>query len=144
MFRTIGGIVVGYVAMVVFIAFSFTVALFVLGVDRTFRPATYDVTTLWLVVSLALSVVSALLGGKVCRMISQRPSAVRLLAALVLILGLASAILGMRTSTDVPPLRPPDVSTVQAGMYAKEPRWFLFLLPVIGVIGVTIGGRRKT
>jgi hypothetical protein len=68
---------------------------------------------------------------------------VRALAVLVLILGVLSAIPVLRANEASPAGRTGNVSNTQAMLNAKEPAWFALVLPVIGVVGVLIGGRTK-
>jgi hypothetical protein len=65
-----------------------------------------------------------------------------LLVALVLVLGLVSAVPALY-AVETTAVRTGEVSNLQAMMNAKEPKWVSVLLPVIGVIGVVIGGRAK-
>ena len=114
-----------------------------MGPERAFKPGVYDVTAGWLVLMFIVSIVAALIGGKVCALIAKSPKAIFGLAGLVLILGLLSAIPALGASSSEPKARSGDVSNMEAMMNAKQPAWVALLLPVIGVAGVLIGGRKK-
>jgi hypothetical protein len=71
MLRAAGSVVVGYLVMFVVVFATFTVAYLAMGTEGAFRPGTYDVTALWLIVSLLLSFVAATVGGLVCATIAR-------------------------------------------------------------------------
>ena len=143
MLRIIGSVILGYAVMAALVFATFTLAYFAMGADKAFQPGTYDVTPLWLAVSFVLSLIAAVFGGKVCASVGRKSSAVNGLVGLVLILGLLSAVPAFTTSSSVI-VRAGDVPNLEAMMNAKEPAWFALLLPVIGVVGVKIGGKSKS
>src|SRR5262249_51056756 len=118
----------------------FTASYFVLGADRAFQPASYEVSTLWMAVMLVVSIVSAIAGGYVCAAIAKRKGAVTALIVVVLVLGLLNMIPAM-TAASTPEVRTADVSNMEAMMKGREPTWFVLLLPIIGAVGVWVGGR---
>ena len=142
MTRTVVSVILGYVVMFVIVFVTLTASYLVLGMEKTFQPGTFNVTPLWIFVMLVFSLLAAIVGGKVCRMISNRKIASALLVALVVVLGLVSAVPALY-AVEGNAVRTGDVSNLQAMMNAKEPKWVSVLLPVIGVIGVLIGGRTK-
>ena len=140
--RSFLGVVLGYLAMFATVFITLTAAYFLLGMERTFQPGSYDVTLLWVVVMLTFSVVAAIIGGKVCRMISRKGSALLILATLVLVLGLTSAVASVLASR-TPLERTGDVSNQEAMTKAQLPTWAAVLLPVLCTVGVGIGGKGK-
>jgi hypothetical protein len=142
MTRTIVSVILGYVVMFVIVFVTLTASYLVLGMERTFQPGTYDVTPLWIFVMLVFSFLAAVVGGTVCRIVSDRKIALALLVALVLVLGLVSAVPALY-AVETNAVRAGDVSNLQAVMNAREPKWVSVLLPVVGIIGVVIGGRTK-
>jgi hypothetical protein len=142
MTRTVLGVILGYVVMFVIVFVTLTVSYLVLGMERTFQSGSFDVTALWIFVMLVFSFLAAIAGGKVCRIVSGRGLGLILLVALVLVLGLVSAVPALY-AVETTAVRTGEVSNLQAMMNAKEPKWVSVLLPVIGVIGVVIGGRAK-
>jgi hypothetical protein len=143
MLRTIGGVVAGFAAYRVFILLTFSISFLLMGADRAFAPGSYQVTLLWIVMSLVLSFVAAVVGGKVCATIAKGSGAVMGLASVVLIVGVASAVLGLSASNNTSDVRPADLSTMEAMANVREPIWVALLMPWIGLGGVTIGGRGK-
>jgi hypothetical protein len=75
-------------------------------------------------------------------MISDRRIALVLLVVLVVVLGLVSAVPALY-AVETNAVRTGDIANLQAMMNAKEPKWVAALLPVIGFIGVIVGGRTK-
>ena len=138
MLRTLAAVVVGYLVIALFIFATFSLVYAALGPSFAFRPGTVDVTAGWMVVATVLNVVAAILGGLVAAKIGRSPAAVNGLAGLVLVLGVVSAVLVMNAPAKALPDRP--LTTMEAAAFAKQPTWYSFLLPVIGVAGVLIGG----
>jgi hypothetical protein len=139
MFRIVGGVVLGYVAMFVLIFIGFSGLYFALGSDRTFQSGNYEVTALWLAGSLVLSFIAAWVGGKVCAIVTGRSTAVKALAVVVFVLGILSVFSAPNRLT----VRTGEASLFEAIVNAKEPTWFVLLLPVVGAAGVLAGGGKK-
>jgi hypothetical protein len=144
MLKAIGGVILGYVVLFVAVFVLLTAAYLAIGADGAFKPASYDVTPLWLVIWFVVSLGAAVAGGKVCAIIAKNAKAVLALAGIVLILGLCSATLVLMASdTGEAKVRTGDVPNMEAMMNAKQPTWVALLTPLIGVAGVMIGGRLK-
>ena len=141
MVRKIASVIVGYIVMFLVVFVCLTVAYLGLGADRVFQTGSYEVTGLWLIVWLVVSLGAALAGGKVCALIGKAKGAVLGLAILVLVLGLLSALPALKPPSGEPKSRTSETSNTEAMMNARQPNWVLFLTPVIGVVGVLIGGR---
>jgi Ca2+/H+ antiporter len=142
MFKLVGGVILGFIATFVTEFFVLTGLFLLLGTDRTFAPGSYDVTALWMIAHLLVVFIAAIAGGKVCAIISQRSAAVKTLAALLLILGIIGSMPSLRAGT--PTARTGEVGNFQAIAFAKEPTWFLLLVPLVGVAGILNGGRVKS
>jgi hypothetical protein len=144
MLRSIAGVVIGYVVLALIVFVSFSITYLVIGAEGAFRPGSYDVSTLWLVISFVLGLIAAVVGGYVCAAIAKNSKAPMILAGIVLVLGLLIAI---------PVLMTPDSGTVQgregnvgnfeAMQNAKQPGWVAILNPIVGAIGVIYGGRLR-
>jgi hypothetical protein len=145
MLRTIGGVLGGYVTMFMLVFITFTIAYLAMGADGAFKPGSYEVTTLWIVATIALGLIAAIVGGIVCSAIAKNSKAVLALAGLVLVLGLLSAVPALTTSSaSETKVRAGDVGNMEAMMNAKQPAWIALLNPLIGVAGVMIGGRFRS
>jgi magnesium-transporting ATPase (P-type) len=141
MLRSILGIILGYAVIFVFVFVTFTVAYLVMGADRAFKPGSYDVSTMWIVTSLVLGLVAAILGGWTCAAIARSGKAPKVLAGIVLVLSVLVAIPELSASKeDPPPVRTGDVSNMEAMMMVKQPPVVLLANPLVGMVGVLIGG----
>ena len=144
MIRNILGVVLGYVAMFAFVFITFTGLYFLLGADGAFQPDTYEVSLVWIVISLILGLAAAVLGGYLCVLISKNQKATMVLAGLVLVLGIAMAIpvLG-DSSNEVQEMRNDNTPNMEAMQKAKQPPLVALLNPIIGALGVFAGSRLK-
>jgi hypothetical protein len=139
MVRSILGVVAGYAAMFAAVFLSFSAAYLAMGADRAFRPGSYDVSGLWVAVSLVLSGAAALAGGAVCAVISRGRRAPWALAALVVVLGILSAAMEGQAPAAPGQVRDGRVGNLEAMMQARMPSWFLILNPAIGAAGALAG-----
>ena len=142
MLRIIAAVIVGYLVIAILIFALFTVAYLVLGADRAFEPATYDVSTTWIVVSIVLGFVAAFIGGVVCSIMAKGTRAPLILAGVVVVLGILVAI-PVLTSTDTAAevIRDGSVGNLEAMQNAKTPAWVALLNPLLGAVGVLAGAR---
>jgi hypothetical protein len=144
MARTIIGVVVGYVAMFVLISVAFIAEYMLLGASHAFKAGSFEASNEWIGIGLVLNLVIAIAGGFICALLAKSRKAVKVLAVVVFALGVVLSIptlmvprtRAVRTTTDVP--------MFEAMQKAEEPRWVPFTLPIIGVIGVLIGGKTET
>ena len=156
MLRKILAVVAGYLVMAVFIALTLTLAWFALGPSFAFRPGTTEVTVGWMAVNLPLSFLGAVVGGWITAMIGQDKLPVKILAGLILVLGLAMAFAQLSvdpapeerqaaaaeqpTSAPEPSGPSDELSAYSASSEAIQPTWYNFVLPLIGLGGVLVGG----
>ena len=137
--RAILAVITGYLVMALVVFVLFTGAFLALGDDRTYQPGTYKVSTLFIAIVIPVSVAAALLGGFVCRAVARRPKPVKMLAALVAILGAVQAGY-MLTGVPDPEPRTEPVGLLDAGGKSRPPTWMTIANPIIGVVGILIGG----
>ncbi len=138
--RAIAAVIVGYVLMFIIVFVSFSVAFLAMGVDSAFRPGSYDVSGLWIVVSIVLGFIAAVIGGLVCAAIAKGGNASKALAAVVLVLGLIFAVPAITKSDEAPPAaRTENVGPVEAMQQAQQPVWIALLNPLLGAVGVLVG-----
>jgi len=142
MLKSILGVIVGYVVMALFSFAAFTCAYLGLGVDRVFEAGSYDVSTIWMVIMIVLSLVGGILGGLVCAAISKSKGACMAFAGIVLGLGLIFAVMTkMKDHPDT--ARSGDVPNFEAMQKAQTPTWLCMLTPVLGAAGVVFGAKKK-
>lgn len=139
MVRNILGVIVGYLAMGLFVFASFSILYMVLKAEGAYKPEVWDLSTTWIIASIPIGLVAAVIGGAICRLISKKRGAVMALAIAVFVLGAASAAYQLTKDAPTDP-RPEGVSMMDASAKAVQPAWLAIANPIIGVIGVGIGG----
>lgn len=140
MLRSIGSVIAGYIVMFIGVFVSFTGAYLAMGADRAYTPGTYNASTLWLVVSAVLGLVAAVLGGLTCALIAKpRSRAPKVLAGVVLVLGVLFAIPVFLDNSPDPGPRTADVSNIEAMTKTKQPKASAAANPFIGAVGVLLG-----
>ena len=122
-------------------------AWFVLGSDFAFVEGTYEATVGWSVVAIGLGLVGAVLGGLVTASIGRAVAPVKVLAGIVLVLGLVEAVMfqfdiGESEETEQA-VAAEELPMWEAASKAQPPTWYSFTIPFIGCAGVVIGGRLK-
>jgi cytochrome bd-type quinol oxidase subunit 2 len=139
--RLIAAIVVGYIVMFAFVFVTFSVAYLLMGTEGAFRPGSYEVSGLWVVLSLVLGIAAAVVAGVVASVLARSMRGPRALAVVVLVLGLAMAIPALtKSSPEQPEVRTAEVGNMEAMQYAKQPTWMVLLNPFLGAFGVLVGG----
>ena len=142
--KKIAALVVGYVAMSAFVFVAFALAYLALGTDGAFKPGSYEISTIWMVLSVIIGLVGATIGGLVCVLIAKDCSPVKWLAGVVLVLGFLFAIPVLTADNeDTPKVRTDDVPAMEAMQNAKQPGWVALLNPLLGAAGVMLGGALK-
>ena len=143
MARSIIAVIVSYVAMFVLIFLAFTAEYMLLGPNHAFRTGSYESSHRWIAIAFAVNFVVAIIGGFICAAIAKGGKAPLALAIVVFVVGLLLAIPSLMVQkTDA--IRPPgDIPMFEAMQKAKEPRWVPFTFPIIGAIGVLVGGKLK-
>jgi hypothetical protein len=111
-----------------------------MGTEAAFQPGSYQVSTPWIIVNVVLSFAAAIAGGFVSKVIARSQTGPRVLAGLVLVLGLAMAAM-IAMSPPPPTERAASVPNMEAMMKAQTPVWVAVLSPLVGVVGVLLGGR---
>jgi hypothetical protein len=141
--RAIAGVIVGYIVMFAVMFAVFAGAYLGLGADKAFNPGTYEVSTLWIAIMVAVNLVAALAGGLVCAAIAGRCKPGLVLAGIVLVLGLAMSYPVLAGTQPDPGPRTASVPNMEAMMKAKTPKWLVVLCPVVGAVGALVGASLK-
>ena len=139
MLRSILGAIAGYVIMFFCIFLLFSAAYLAMGADGAFVPGGYDVSMTWIVMSFVLGFLAALVAGYSAAVIGKGSTAVKILAGIVLVLGIVSAI-AVSMSPRPEGARTADVPNLEAMSKAQTPLWVALINPFIGIAGVLIGG----
>lgn len=137
------GAIAGYIVMALFIIATFAAAFPILGIDRLFAPGTYEAATSWIVLSFVLGLAGAMLGGWVAGYVSPKAHAVPTLAGFVLVFGLFSAQAAQNDDVLRGGPRGPNATMTDVMAHARQPTWITFVNPLLGAVGILIGGRRR-
>ena len=143
MLKSILAVIVSYVAMFIFLFAAFTGCYFALGVEGTFQTDSYNVTTVWIALTVVVCLVAGIIGGLLCAAISKSKKTCQVFAFIVLFLGLLACIPAMQRNPDAPNTRAGEVSNLEAMGLAVSPMWVHLLTPVISAAGVLLGARLK-
>ncbi len=144
MVRTVAAVILGYVTVVVLSIAAAGLSWAIFGAEGAFAEGSTVASTGWAVSSCVFGFIAAVVAGAVAAAVGKHPTnlPVKVLAAFMLVFGLALALFTMGVE---PPPFPEDLeiaelSFVEAGQYATNPVWYLFVIPVVGCVGVLIGG----
>ena len=144
MLRSALAVIVGYIVMFVLQVAAFMTIYTLMGANWSFRPASYEASTRWTVMQFGVILVTAIIAGLICAAIARGGKATLALAAVVLVLGLALACASTAwRPSDTHEIRTGNVPNMEAMSKARHPAWVIFLGPVIGAVGVLIGGKLK-
>jgi len=143
MMRMIIGVILGYVAMAAFVFITFSVTYMILETEGSFQPNSYEVSVSWIFASIVLGLAGAILGGLTSVSIGRSKGAPKILAGLVLVLGIAMAIPTFSTVDRQPLVRSGEVALMEAMQSAHQPSWLVFINPLIGAAGVLVGSRLR-
>ena len=139
MLRNILSAIVGYIAMAAVLFVLFSLLWLTLGPSRAFQPGSWEVSGGWALGSVVLGLVAAYIGGRVCARMANDAKGAMILIGLIIVLGVMTALMPVEMAAGP---RPDDVSMMEATAGARQPTWFNWLNPVIGVVGVWFGSKR--
>jgi hypothetical protein len=144
MARSIVAVIVGYVVMFILIMVTFIGVFLAMGVEWSFKPASFEASNAWNVMALIANFVIAVVGGFVCAAIARGGKAPLALAIVVFVLGLLFAIPTLfANKANADRVRPANVSTTEAMQNATQPAWVPFTFPILGAAGVLVGAKLK-
>lgn len=144
MLRSVLGVIVGYILMVILGVAAFMTIYTLAGADWSFKPASYQASSRWTVMQFVVTLVTACIAGLICAVIAKGGKAPLALAAVVLALGFLLAVLGTALRpADTHEVRTGNVPNMEAMGKARNPVWVAFLGPVIAAVGVVIGGKLR-
>jgi cytochrome bd-type quinol oxidase subunit 2 len=143
MLRSIVAIIASYVVMFIFLFAAFTGCYFALGTEGVFQTDSYEVSTVWIALTVVVCLLAGVIGGFLCAAISKSTRTCQVFAFIVFFLGLLACIPAMKRSPDAPNVRAGEVSNVEAMGLAVSPMWLHLLTPVLSAAGVLLGARMK-
>lgn len=149
MLRNILGAIAGYIVMVVIVIASIAGTWAVLGAEGSFSGDGPYPSTAWNASNVAFGFIAAFVAGWVARKIGRTGLAVKILVSLMLVLGLYGALTAessyqkrvAKAEIDKPV---GELTFMEAGVVARNPTWYLWLIPLIGAAGALLGGRERT
>ena len=136
--RNVGGAVAGWIGMAGAVFLLFGALWMVLGVDGAFQPQSWEVSGMWLLGSIVVSLLAAVFGGLICTWVAADDRGLLMLMVLVVVLGIAIALQDVPAAEGV---RPPDVGMMDAMNSGQQPKWLAWLNPVLAVVGAFAGSR---
>jgi len=143
MLKSILAIIVSYIAMFVIFMAIFTCLYFVLGVERVFQADSYEVSMLWIALTLVISFLVSMFAGWLCAAISKSWRACQVFALIVFLLALMQCLSALRRNPDAPNTRAGEVGMFDAMSLAVSPLWLHFVNPILSGAGVLLGARMK-
>jgi cytochrome bd-type quinol oxidase subunit 2 len=143
MLKSILAIIASYVVMFIFLFAAFTGCYLALGADGAFQADSYNVSTVWIGLTVVVCLLAGTIGGFLCAAISKSRKTCQVFAFIVFFLGLLACIPAMKRSPDAPNVRAGEVSNLEAMGLAVSPMWLHLLTPVISAAGVLLGARMK-
>ena len=143
MLKAILAIIVSYLVMFVLFLAIFVGCYFALGIERVFQPDSYEVSTLWVILTLVIAFLVSMFAGYLCAAISRNWRACQVFALIVFFLALWQCISGMKRDSEGPNVRAGEVTYLEAIGHAVSPRWLHFVNPIVNGVGVLLGARMK-
>lgn len=143
MLKSILAIIVSYVVMFVLFMAIFVGCYFALGIERVFQPDSYEVSTLWVVLTLVIAFLVTMFAGYLCAAISTNWRACQVFALIVFLLALWQCFSGMKRDSEGPNVRAGDVTYLEAISHAVTPMWLHFVNPIVNGAGILLGARMK-
>lgn len=138
MLRTILAVVAGYIVMALGVVAAFTSMQLILGADTIYKPGSWEASSTFVTIAVVVSFVAAAIGGLVAAAIARRRTAATILAGVVVVLGVLSAV--VQTGAPDPGPRPAQITPMDSAQNARQPAWYSWSLPFIGALGVVAGG----
>jgi CDP-diglyceride synthetase len=144
MLKSILAIIVSYIAMFVIFMAIFTGLYFALGVERVFQMDSYEVSMLWIVLTLIIGFLVSMFAGYLCAAISKSWRVCQIFALIVFLLAVIQCFSDLkRNNPDAPNTRAGEVGMFDAMRLAVSPFWLHVVNPLLCGAGVLIGARMK-
>ena len=134
------GVVASYIVMMILVTGLWLLGFLALGLDRIFQADTYEVTGLCVGMSLLISIISSIVGGYLCAVISGSLGACKALAVIVFTIGYLMCFPKMREDAHV---RAGEVPLSEVMNLAQMPVWMYAVTPALGAIFILVGARMK-
>ena len=143
MLKSILAVIASYAVMFIFLFAAFTGCYLALGTEGAFQADSYNVTTVWIALTVVVCLLAGIIGGFLCAAISKSKKTCQIFAFVVFFGGLLACIPAMKRNPDAPNVRAGEVSNREAMNLAVSPTWLHLLTPVVSAAGVLLGARMK-
>ncbi len=148
MLRAILGVIVGFFVIMGVVDGAIAASWLIFGIDILYNEGVWNVTVVWMILSIVIYLAAGLISGTVCEAIASKGTrAAIVLAGVVLIAGILYAKSQKKTSeAQNQTSRQAGATRYDAMQYAIIPNLSRFGNPVLAVIGVLVGAeiiRRK-
>jgi hypothetical protein len=143
MLKNIVAVIVSYIVMMLLFSLAFAALYVGLGVERVFQPDSYEISTLWLVLSIVGSFFVALLAGWLCVAISKSFRVGQIFALIVLVGSAIMCVSAFYREPDGPHVRAGEVGFFDGMERGVSPRWLHAVNPVLTAAGALAGARMK-
>ena len=144
MVRSVVGAIVGYILMFILQIIAFMSIYTIMGADWSFKPGSYQASTAWTAMQFTVILVTTIIAGLICAVIAKSGKGPLFLAGMVLVFGLALGVASMTMRpADTHEVRTASVPNMEEIQKARHPAWLIFMGPIIGAVGVMIGGKIK-
>ena len=144
MVRSIIAVIVSYVSMFVLNFLGFVGLYALVGPSQAFRPRLYLASNRWILMAVAVMLVSGIIAGLICAAIARGRKATLALAGLILVVGLLLAIPAvMKSRANADMVRVGDVTSMEAMEKASWPVWAPLVFPFVSALGAVVGGKLK-
>ncbi len=130
-------VVLSYIAIALTIMITFSLAYLILGAEGSYQEGSWNVSTTWVILSIIIGLGAAWMGGKLCVKIASNHTAPKYLIALIMVLGIASAIWANQSELDTVRTATPTISEAMSN--SIQPTWLVWLNPIIGGLGIALG-----
>jgi hypothetical protein len=122
---------------------AFAGLYFALGVERVFQPDSYQISMLWLGLSIIGSFFMAMFAGWLCVAISKSFRVGQVFALIVLVGSGIMCLSALYRESEGPHVRAGEVGFSDAMERGVSPRWLHFVNPVLTAAGALVGARMK-
>jgi hypothetical protein len=143
MLKSILAIIVSYIAMMLLFSLAFAALYSGLGVERVFQSDSYEISTLWIVLSIVGSFFVAMFAGWLCVAISKSFRVGQVFSLIVLVGSAIMCVSSLYRESEGPHVRAGEVGFFDAMERGVSPWWLHVVNPVLTAAGALAGARMK-
>ena len=132
-------VVVGYLALAMMVMVALGLAYLILGAEGSYQSRSWNVSTTWVILAIVIGLGSAWCGGRICVQIAHNHVAPKYLIVLILLMGVLYAMTANQADVDAVRTVTPSIFEAMNNPNTTQPKWLLWLNPLLGSIGVAIG-----